>query len=144
MKKVYTDGACKNNPGKGGWAFIILDNENKQLSEGVGSDKETTNNRMEMQAVISALETTNIGEKVEIYSDSAYVVNCFKDNWIAGWKKRGWVNSKRKPVENRDLWESMDLLVSQRNVDFIKVKGHSNDQYNNKVDQMASDAAKGI
>lgn len=142
MKKIYTDGACKKNPGKGGWAFIMLDGENRDLDQGVGSNPMTTNNVMEMQAVIEGLQKTDKGEKVEVYSDSAYVVNCFKDDWISGWKKKGWKNSKRQDVKNRELWETMDVLVNERHVEFIKVKAHSTDEFNNRVDKMASDAAR--
>ncbi len=148
MKKIYTDGACKKNPGKGGWAYLILDASNNELGDGSGSNPSTTNNRMEMTAVIEGLKRTEAGEVIEIYSDSAYVVNCFRDNWIAGWKKRGWKNSKRQPVENRELWEEMDSLVEERSVEFFKVKAHCKenhpdyDPYNDKVDRIADLVAR--
>ena len=142
MRKIYTDGACKNNPGKGGWAFVMLNESDKEVDEGFGSVKESTNQRMEMQAVISGLEKTDLKESVEIYSDSAYVVNCFNNNWMVGWKENGWKNRKNQDVKNKDLWVEMDDLVSNRSVTFIKVKGHSDNALNNKVDEMASNAAK--
>jgi len=146
MKKIYTDGACKGNPGKGAWAFLILENGEK-IEDGFGPDKMTTNNQMEMKAVIEGLKKTEKGEILEVYSDSAYVVNCFKQNWIAGWKKKGWKNSQRKPVKNKELWEEMDALVSARTVDFFKVvahlpKGHKDyDEHNDYVDELASNTA---
>ena len=143
MKKIYTDGACKGNPGKGGWAFVVLDDKDKEVSRKSGSCREdTTNNRMEMQAVISGLKSVDASEDVEVYSDSAYVVNCFKQKWMVNWKRNGWVNSKKSPVENRDLWEALDNITTGRFITFIKVKGHSDNKFNNIVDVIASSAAR--
>jgi ribonuclease HI len=148
MKKIYTDGACKNNPGKGGWAFIILEGGDKKIDEGVGSKELSTNNQMEMQAVIEGLKKTEPGETLGVYSDSAYVVNCFKNDWISGWKKKGWKNSQRKPVKNKELWEEMDALVSARNIEFFKVPAHLDtdhpdyDPFNDAVDKLADNAAR--
>lgn len=140
MKQIYTDGACKGNPGKGGWAFIILE-DNKELIKNTGHQTQTTNQRMEMKAVIESLKHIKQDESAEIFSDSAYVVNCFLDNWMVNWKKNNWIASNKKPVANKDLWEEIDNLMQNKSITFNKVKGHSNNEINNKVDKMASEAA---
>ncbi len=141
MKQIYTDGSCKGNPGRGGWAFIILE-DNLEIFRDSGSCPQTTNQRMEMQAVIESLKNINFGDIADIFSDSSYVVNCFLDNWIGKWKNNNWTASNRKPVANKDLWEEMDRLMQNKSVTFNKVKGHSNNEINNKVDGLASEAAK--
>ncbi len=137
--KVYTDGACANNqaPGgqPGGWACCFEDGEAYS-----GAEAQTTNNRMEMTAVIEALKHTPKEAHVLIYSDSAYVINAFKQNWFAGWEKRGWKNSKGQPVENQDLWRWMLRLTGERKVEWFKVKGHSGEPLNEMVDRMAVQA----
>lgn len=132
--EIYTDGACSGNPGKGGWCAIVLyKGVEKVLS---GADAETTNNRMELQAVVEGLKALTEPCKVKLYSDSAYVVNGTAQ-WLKGWKRNGWQTSDGKAVKNRDLWESIDEQINIHAVTFIKVKGHSDNEYNNKCDEYA-------
>ncbi len=142
MKKVviYTDGACSGNPGPGGWGTILMYEENKK--EISGGKKDTTNNVMEITAVIEGLKLLKYPCDVEIYSDSAYVVNAFNQNWITGWKRNGWRNSKGENVKNRELWEELEELRKAHKVKFIKVKGHSDNKYNNRCDELARNAIK--
>lgn len=142
MKKViiYTDGACSGNPGPGGWGAILMcDGAKKEIS---GGNKDTTNNIMEITAVIEGLKLLKYPCEVEVYSDSAYVVNAFNQNWISGWKKNGWKNSSKEEVKNRELWEELDALTSFHDVTFIKVKGHSDNELNNRCDEMARNEIK--
>lgn len=134
---IYTDGACSGNPGPGGWAWAIPDG-----AWASGAAPHTTNQRMEVTAVLDAL-TTNPG-RVLIVSDSTYVVNCFRDRWWEGWLRRGWKNSQRKPVANRDLWEPLVDLVRSRGdqITFRWVKGHSGDRWNDLVDELAVAACR--
>ena len=144
MKKVviYTDGACSGNPGSGGWGSILIyDDIRKEIS---GGKKDTTNNIMEMTAVIEGLKLLKYPCEVEVYSDSAYVVNAFNQKWIQGWKKNGWKNSSKEAVKNRELWEKLDELTSIHNVRFIKVKGHSDNELNNRCDELARNAINHI
>lgn len=144
MKKVviYTDGACSGNPGPGGWGTILMcDGIKKEIS---GGKKDTTNNVMEITAVIEGLKLLKYPCEVEIYSDSAYVVNAFNQHWIDGWKKNGWKNSSKEEVKNRDLWEELDKLTNIHTVTFIKVKGHSDNELNNRCDELARNAIKGV
>ncbi|SEN52656.1 ribonuclease HI [Lihuaxuella thermophila] len=137
MKEViiYTDGACSYNPGPGGWAAVLLyGNHRKELS---GGDKETTNNRMELTAVIKALEALKEPCRVKVHSDSAYIVNCFRQKWHVKWEKNGWMTSGKKPVENKDLWQRLLTLMKKHEVEFIKVKGHSDVELNNRCDELA-------
>ena len=127
---VYTDGACSGNPGPGGWGWVIPDGE-----AAYGGAPETTNQRMELQAALEAVKA--IPGPLHIVSDSTYVVNCFKDNWWKGWLKRGWKNSQKKPVANRDLWEPLIDLYQERDVTFEWVKGHSGDRWNDRADELA-------
>jgi ribonuclease HI len=137
MTRVHTDGACRGNPGPGGWAWASDEHEYAS-----GAEAHTTNQRMEVIAVIEALREHPEGD-LEIVSDSNYVVKCFHDKWYAGWLRRNWKNSKGEPVANRDLWEQLIPLAleSGRNVTFAWVKGHSGDQMNDFVDQLATRAA---
>ena len=137
MEKVdiYTDGACSGNPGPGGWAAVLLYKNNKK--EISGGNKQTTNNIMEVTAVIEALKILKYNCEVKVYSDSAYVVNCFKQGWIYNWKKNNWQNASKKPVKNRELWEELYNLVQKHKVEFIKVKGHSDNELNNRCDELA-------
>ncbi len=140
MKKViiYTDGACSGNPGPGGWGTILMyEDIKKEIS---GGKKDTTNNIMEITAVIEGLKLLKYPCEVSIYSDSAYVVNAFNQNWIENWKKNGWKNSKREDVKNRELWEEIEELLKPHEVKFIKVKGHSDNEYNNRCDELARNA----
>lgn len=132
MKQVdiYTDGACSGNPGKGGWAAILIYNGvEKEIS---GGYPETTNNRMELFAIISGLKALKEACSVTVYSDSAYCVDAFLHNWIGGWVKKNW-----KDVKNVDLWKLLLRLVNKHKVDFVKVKGHSDNEYNNRCDALA-------
>ncbi|MBA4543224.1 MULTISPECIES: ribonuclease HI [Thermoactinomyces] len=132
---VYTDGACSYNPGPGGWAAILLHgSRRKEIS---GGERETTNNRMELTAVIRALEALKKPCRVKVHSDSAYIVNCFKQKWHVKWQKNGWVTASKKPVENKDLWQRLLELMKQHEVEFIKVKGHSDVELNNRCDELA-------
>lgn len=137
---IYTDGACAGNPGPGGWGAVLMYGEHyKELS---GNAAETTNNRMEIQAVIEALGSLKQPCRVNVYSDSAYVVNCFKQDWIGGWQRNGWRNSQNKEVQNRDLWQMLLSVMRGHKVTFIKVKGHSDNKWNNRCDELATSAIK--
>ena len=132
---IYTDGACSGNPGPGGWgAILILDQYKKKLS---GAEKGTTNNRMELTAAIMALSALKKPCHVELFSDSAYLVNAFNNDWIKNWQKNGWRNSQKKPVENKDLWEKLVMLTANHEVAFVKVKGHADNEWNNRCDELA-------
>ena len=137
---IYTDGACSGNPGPGGWGAVLFYGEHKK--EISGGEKHTTNNRMEIQAVIEALNLLKEPCKATIYSDSAYVVNCFQKGWIHGWIKNGWRNSKKDPVENQELWKQLWQLMQKHQVDYVKVKGHSDNEWNNRCDELARAAIK--
>jgi len=133
---IYTDGACSGNPGPGGWAWAIEGGKYKS-----GADGDTTNQRMELMAALEAVRGND--GPLEIVSDSTYVVNCFKDKWYVGWLKRGWTNSKKQPVANKDIWEPfIQLVLERKNVRFRWVKGHSGHPMNDLVDQLAVDAGK--
>ena len=137
---IYTDGACSGNPGPGGWgAVLIFQGNQKEIS---GGAKDTTNNIMEMTAVIEGLKSLKYPSEVEVYSDSAYVVNAFNEHWIEGWLAKGWVNSKKEPVKNKELWLEIIELTNKHKVKFIKVKGHSTNELNNRCDYLATTAAK--
>ena len=132
---IYTDGACSGNPGPGGWAAILMaGGAKKELS---GGERDTTNNRMELMAVIEGLKALKRPCKVDIYSDSAYVVNAFEQNWIGKWMKNGWKNSAKAEVANSDLWKELIDLTSKHNVTFHKVKGHADNEFNNRCDELA-------
>ncbi|SMB96349.1 RNase HI [Desulfonispora thiosulfatigenes DSM 11270] len=138
--EIYTDGACSGNPGPGGWGAVLIYNENeKEIS---GYEKDTTNNRMELLAPIRALELLKEACNVKIYSDSAYVVNAFKNKWITNWQRNGWKTASKKPVENQDLWKNLIELTSKHQVEWIKVKGHSDNEKNNRCDFLATEAIK--
>jgi ribonuclease HI len=137
MKKVilYTDGACSGNPGPGGYAAILIYNGvEKEIS---GGEKNTTNNKMEMMAVIKGLEMLKEACEVSVYSDSAYVVNSIEKGWVYSWKKNNWKKADKKEVKNIELWERMLELMNMHKVSFLKVKGHSNDELNNRCDRLA-------
>ncbi len=137
---VYTDGACSGNPGPGGWAALLKwKGKEKELT---GSEADTTNNRMEMRAVIEAFKALTRPCHVKIHSDSALIVNAFKQGWIENWIKRGWKKADKKPVENQDLWKEMLKAMSDHKVTWIKVKGHADDELNNHVDKLAVEASK--
>lgn len=132
---LYTDGACSGNPGAGGWASILsYKGKEKVLS---GGEKETTNNRMELVAVIMGLENIKNGNSVKVFSDSAYVVNAFNQNWIENWQRNNWQTSGKSEVQNKDLWKRLLSAMDGLDVEFIKVKGHSDNKNNNRCDALA-------
>lgn len=142
MKKVtlYTDGACSGNPGPGGWgAVLIFGQFRREMS---GYDPQTTNNRMEITAAIEGLSALKEPCEVDLYSDSAYLVNAFEKGWLKSWVKNRWLKSDKKPVENQDLWQEMLKLTGVHKVRFLKVKGHANNVENNRCDQLATGEIK--
>lgn len=144
MEKVtiYTDGACSGNPGPGGWGCVLIYNGNeKELS---GSSSDTTNNIMEITATLEALKALKFPCEVDLYSDSAYVVNCFNQGWIYNWIKKGWKTASGDPVKNKELWEELYSLAQIHSVTFHKVKGHSDNKYNNRCDELARNAINNI
>ena len=142
MEKVtiYTDGAWSGNPGPGGWGAILMYKDNKK--EISGGKKDTTNNIMEITAVIEGLKMLKYPCEVDLYSDSAYVVNCFNQGWIYNWQKNNWKTANKEPVKNKDLWEELYKLTKVHKVNFIKVKGHSDNEFNNRCDELARQAIK--
>lgn len=142
MKKVtiYTDGACSGNPGTGGWGAVLMYRGfEKRIC---GAVPNTTNNRMEMTAVIEGLKCLKEPCEVEVYSDSAYTVNAFLNGWTDEWQKNGFKKADNKPVMNEDLWRELLALTKTHKVTFIKVKGHADNEYNNICDKLATDAVK--
>jgi ribonuclease HI len=135
---LYTDGACSGNPGLGGYGGILIYGEHKrEYSEAV---EDTTNNRMEVTAVIEGLKRLKYPCKVDVYSDSAYTVNAFENGWIYAWKKSGWKKADHKPVLNADLWEELYALTRVHEVTFFKVAGHADNELNNRCDKLATGA----
>jgi ribonuclease HI len=133
--KIYTDGSCSGNPGPGGWAAVLFHGGlDREIS---GSEKETTNNRMELRAVVESLRALKKPCRAIVHTDSAYIANAFNDGWIKNWIKRGWKTASKKPVKNRDLWEDLLESMEIHDVEFVKVKGHANDALNNRVDELA-------
>ena len=138
--KIYTDGACSGNPGPGGWAaIIIVNNEVKNMFS--GSEKNTTNNQMELMAPIKAIQKFKKKSEISIFTDSTYVRDGIT-TWIKKWEKNGWKTASKKPVKNKDLWKKLKNLSSKHSVRWIWVKGHSQDKYNNLVDELAQGAIK--
>lgn len=143
MKKiaVYTDGACSGNPGPGGWGSLIIDQDEKiELS---GFEPNTTNNRMELTAVIqglSALKVTSL--PITVYSDSKYIIDAINQHWLDNWQIKGWQNAAKQPVANRDLWEQIIKLNQKYHPTYVWVKGHSTNEYNNRCDTLAVQAIK--
>lgn len=140
LVQLYTDGACSGNPGPGGWGCILSFNgKTKEMS---GHMPNTTNNRMEIFAVISGLGALKEPCVVDVYSDSAYTVNAFRERWIDNWQKNGWMNSKKQPVENADLWKLLLQIIrlKKHEVTFHKVKGHADNPWNNRCDELATSA----
>lgn len=132
---VYTDGACSGNPGPGGYgAILVWNGHEKELSEGFS---ETTNNRMELMAVIVALETLKESCRVTVTSDSKYVVDAIEKGWLESWKKKGWRKADGKPALNAELWQRLDAQLVRHDVDFVWVKGHAGHPYNERCDRMA-------
>ena len=142
MKKIdiYTDGACSGNPGPGGWGTVLIYKNNiKQIS---GFAPNTTNNRMEIFAVIKGFDALKQKCEINVFSDSAYVVNAFNKGWLDSWQNRGWKKADKKPVENQDLWRQLLLYVNKHKVTWHKVKGHADNEYNNLCDKLATDEIK--
>ncbi len=137
---IYTDGACSGNPGAGGWAAVLFYGEHKR--ELSGGERETTNNRMELTAVIKGLEALRYPCIAEVYSDSAYTVNAFLQGWVYGWERGGWKKADNKPVLNSDLWKQLLALTRKHEVQFFKVKGHADNEWNNRCDELAREAIK--
>lgn len=144
MKKVtiYTDGACSGNPGAGGWGAVLMYGE--KMKEISGYEAETTNNRMELTAAIEALKLLKQPCEVELFSDSAYLVNAFVQDWITGWKKNGWMNSQKEEVKNIGFWKELDRMCEFHKIHWNKVKGHSDNEYNNRCDLLATGEIKRV
>lgn len=142
MKEVviYTDGACSKNPGPGGWGAVLrFGPHSREIS---GSEPDTTNNRMELTAAVQALKALKEPCEVTLYSDSAYLINTFQQGWLTKWQLNGWKTSNKGPVENQDLWRQLLELTARHHVTWVKVKGHSDNELNNRCDKMARDEIK--
>lgn len=133
--KIYTDGACSGNPGLGGYCAILIYNKYEKVIS--GAEENTTNNRMEVLAVIKGLKALKEQCNVEIYTDSQYVVNAFNLGWLDNWQRQGWKGADKKAIKNIELWKELLEQVQKHNVTFVKVKGHSDNEYNNKCDKIA-------
>ena len=137
---IYTDGACSGNPGKGGWGAILMYGDvKKEIS---GGNPNTTNNQMELTAPIEALKLLKRPCEVKVYSDSAYLVNAFVQGWLKNWKKNGWKTADKKDVKNKELWLEIDKFMQIHEIEWIKVKGHADNEYNNRCDELAVNAIK--
>jgi len=142
MEKVviYTDGACSGNPGPGGWGAILMyKGTKKEIS---GAKNNTTNNVMELTAALEGLKMLKFPCEVELYSDSAYLVNGFLQGWIYNWQKNNWKTSNKEPVKNKGIWQEIYKLTQVHEVKFIKVKGHADNEFNNRCDELARNAIK--
>ena len=139
--KIYTDGSCLGNPGAGGYAAVIID-ENNNFTEISGGEAETTNNRMELMAAIEALKKVSPDDFIELFTDSSYLKNAFTQGWLLNWKRNGWKTSNKKPVLNMDLWKKLDALILKRNVKFNWVKGHAGNKFNERCDKLARTEAQ--
>lgn len=134
--QIYTDGACSGNPGVGGWGAVLIYGKHKKEISGV--EASTTNNRMELTAVIRALEALKFRCSVNLFSDSSYVVNSIKEGWLNTWQSNGWRGSDKKPIKNKDLWQTLSDLLFEQDVTFNWVKGHANNELNNRCDELAT------
>lgn len=137
---IYTDGACSGNPGKGGWGAILMYGDVKKEISGFA--KKTTNNQMELTAPIEALKLLKRPCKVKLYSDSAYLINTFVKGWLKNWKKNGWKTADHKDVKNKELWVQIDQFNQMHDIEWIKVKGHADNEFNNRCDELAVNAIK--
>lgn len=135
---IYTDGACSGNPGPGGWAAIIIEDGTERVVS--GAEPRTTNQRMELMAAIEGLAAIPGRRRVHVHTDSAYTMNCFEQRWWERWEKNGWIGAGKKPVTNRDLWERLLAQVRRHDVAWHKVRGHSGDVMNDRVDALARGA----
>ena len=139
---LYTDGACSGNPGAGGWGFVLLCKTKEKDKKMSGYEENTTNNRMELMAVIEGIKAIKKTCNLTIYTDSAYVYNAFTQGWINNWLQNGFKNAQKKPVANKELWLELLSLIEKHNVKWVKVKGHSDNVYNNICDKLATDEIK--
>ena len=139
MLKIWTDGSCLGNPGPGGWAFVATDGKN--IAERSGGERDTTNNRMELTAVIRAITAARRHSEVEIHTDSQYVKNGMQ-TWIKNWRKNNWRTSDRKPVKNQELWMRLDELATQVKIHWVWVRGHNGNELNERCDELARSAAE--
>jgi ribonuclease HI len=135
---IYSDGACKGNPGPGGWGYLIMSGEH--YKEGSGGEAKTTNNRMEMIGALRALQALRHSCQVTVYTDSQYLCNCFRNGWYKNWKQNGWKTSRGTDVLNKDLWEALLVENERHKVEWKWVKGHSDNEYNNRCDELAVEA----
>ena len=145
MKKqvtIYTDGACSGNPGPGGWGCILMYNQHRKESSGGALN--TTNNRMEITAALEALKLLKEPCRVDLYTDSAYLCNALEKKWLDTWSKNGWKTASKSNVENQDLWKELIVELDRHDVQFHKVKGHADNEYNNRCDKLARDAVQPI
>ncbi|MDX2116805.1 MAG: ribonuclease HI [Planctomycetota bacterium] len=141
--ELFTDGACSGNPGPGGWAYILKHPASGSAREEAGAERETTNNRMELMAVIRGLGALKSSSFVDLYSDSQYVLNGLKE-WMDSWKRRGWKTADKKPVKNQDLWETLDELRQRHELRFHWIRGHNEHPENERCDQLAVQAREAI
>jgi ribonuclease HI len=141
--ELYTDGACSGNPGPGGWAFILRHPSSGKEREGAGAELVTTNNRMELRAVIEGLSALTASSVVDLTSDSQYVLNGLRE-WMPQWKRRGWRTAANKPVKNQDLWEQLDLLLQRHEVRFHWIRGHNEHPENERADRLAVAAREAL
>ena len=140
--EIYTDGACKGNPGPGGWGVLLISGEHRR--EISGSEPHTTNNRMELMAAIRGVEALKKpGTVARVYTDSQYVIKGISE-WVAAWKQRGWKTADKKPVKNQDLWERLDAIAQQHQLEWHWVRGHSGVEGNERVDQLANEAIEAM
>jgi ribonuclease HI len=141
--ELFTDGACSGNPGPGGWAYVLRHPATGKTREGCGAEPDTTNNRMELQAVIQGLSALTRSSRVDLTSDSKYVLDGLKQ-WLAGWKRRGWKTADKKPVKNQDLWMALDELMGKHEVSFHWIRGHAGHAENERCDQLAVAAIEAL
>jgi len=135
---IYTDGACSGNPGPGGWGAVLLSGDYRK--EVKGAEVMTTNQRMELRAAVEALSALKVPCSATLYSDSAYLINAFQQNWFANWQRNGWLNAKKQPVENSDLWRQLLGLTAIHRVTWVKVRGHAGNVENERCDVLAREA----
>ena len=145
MKKqvtIYTDGACSGNPGPGGWGCVLMYRQHRRESS--GGAENTTNNRMEITAALEALKLLKEPCEVDLYTDSAYLCNALEKNWLETWSKNGWKTASKSNVENQDLWKELLIQLQRHDIQFHKVKGHADNEFNNRCDKLARDAVQKI
>ena len=139
MLKIWTDGSCLGNPGPGGWAFVATDGTH--VAERCGGEENTTNNRMELMAVLRAITAAHRHSEIEIHTDSQYVKNGMT-SWLKNWKKNNWRTRDRKPVKNQDLWMALDTAATNTKIHWVWVKGHAGEEFNERCDELARTAAE--